>query len=105
MTRRDARPEPTSFRPCCYNLTVCVVAGAELAAAEALHALQHGVADAHLRLHEARRRAFAGKWRFNRGMRALVSSPAAVRAAGMGATSAPAILQRVICYAGDLRAA
>ena len=79
--------------------------GAELAAAEALHALQHGVADAHLRLHEARRRAFAGKWRFNRGMRALVASPAAVRAAGMGATIAPAILRRVICYAGDLQAA
>ena len=79
--------------------------GAELAAAEALYSLEHGIAGAHLRLHTARRQAFAGKWRFNRGMRALVSSPAAVRAAGFGATFAPAILQRLICYAGDLRAA
>jgi flavin-dependent dehydrogenase len=79
--------------------------GAELAAAEALYSLEHGTVDAHVRLQTARRRAFAGKWRFNRGMRALVSSPAAVRAAGLGATIAPAILQRLICYAGDLQAA
>jgi menaquinone-9 beta-reductase len=79
--------------------------GAELAAAEALRSLEHGTADAHVRLQAARRRAFAGKWRFNRGMRALVSSHAAVRAAGFGATMAPAILQRLICYAGDLQAA
>lgn len=79
--------------------------GAELAAAEALHALEHGSAGAHLRLHAARQRAFGGKWRFNRGMRALVSSPAAMRAAGAGAAIVPAILQRLICYAGDLQTA
>lgn len=79
--------------------------GAELAAAAALDALEHGPAGAHLRLHEARRRAFAAKWRFNLGMRALVSSPSAVRAAGAAAAIAPAVLRRIICYAGDVRAA
>jgi flavin-dependent dehydrogenase len=79
--------------------------GAELAAEAALHALEHGVDDAHLRLHRARRRAFSGKWRFNRSLRALVASPAAVRLAGAGAALAPAVLQRVIRYAGDLQAA
>lgn len=79
--------------------------GAELAAAEALYALEHGVDGAHVRLHGARQRAFAGKWRFNRGMRALVSSPRALRGAGVAATLAPAVLQRLICYAGDLQAA
>lgn len=78
--------------------------GAELAAAAALRALEHGSTDAHLFLHEARRHAFAAKWRFNRGMRALVSSPSAVRAAGAAAALAPAILRRIICYAGDVQA-
>jgi menaquinone-9 beta-reductase len=77
-------------------------AGAELAAAEALHALEHGGAGAHLRLAAARRRAFAGKWRFNRALRALVSSPAAVSAAGLGAALAPALLRQVIRHAGDV---
>jgi flavin-dependent dehydrogenase len=79
--------------------------GAELAAAEALSALEHGHSDAHLRLSAARRREFARKWRFNRALRALVSSPAAVRAAAHGAVWAPRWLQHVIRYAGDLRAA
>ena len=79
--------------------------GAELAAAEALHALEHGVDVAHVRLHEARQRVFAGKWRFNRSVRALVSSPGAVRAAGAAAALAPGVLRRMICYAGDVQAA
>jgi flavin-dependent dehydrogenase len=79
--------------------------GAELAAAEALHALQHGTAEAHVRLLEARRRVFAGKWRFNRGLRALMSSPAAIRAASAGASVAPFVLERLIGYVGDLEAA
>jgi menaquinone-9 beta-reductase len=76
--------------------------GAELAAAEALYALEHGADEAHLRLHEARRRAFAAKWRFNRALRALVASPAAVSAAGFAAAAAPALLRWIIRYAGDL---
>lgn len=79
--------------------------GAELAAAEALHALEHGGEGAHLRLAEARRRVFAGKWRFNRALRALVSSPAALSAAGFGAALAPGVLRRVIRHAGDIERA
>jgi menaquinone-9 beta-reductase len=79
--------------------------GGELAALEALRALEHGSADAHLRLLAARRREFAHKWRFNRSLRTLVASPGAVRAAGYGAMVAPALLRRIIRYAGDLHAA
>jgi menaquinone-9 beta-reductase len=79
--------------------------GGELAALEEVRALEHGSADAHLRLLAARRRDFAHKWRFNRSLRTLVAFPGAVRAAGYGARVAPALLQRVIRYAGDLHAA
>lgn len=75
--------------------------GGELAAHEALRVLADGWQEAHLRLARARRREFSAKWRFNRALRSLVASPAAVRAAGMGATLSPALLQRMICYAGD----
>lgn len=79
--------------------------GGELAAIEALHALEHGNTDAHVRLLHARRHEFAAKWRFNRTMRWLVEYPGAVRAAQFGATLAPALLQHAIRYAGDLNAA
>jgi flavin-dependent dehydrogenase len=78
--------------------------GGELAALEALRALEHGAlgtAGAHVRLHEARRREFARKVRFNRRVRSFVAYPGAVRVAGYGAAVAPAVLQRVIRYAGD----
>ena len=78
--------------------------GGELAALEALRALEHGaegVAAAHVRLLEARRREFARKVRFNRRLRSFVAYPGAVRAAAYGAVVAPAVLQRVIRYAGD----
>jgi hypothetical protein len=77
----------------------------QLAAQVALRALESGAGDAHLRLLEERQHEFAPKWRFNRALRALVASPAAVRAAGYGAAIAPALLARVIAYAGDVRAA
>jgi flavin-dependent dehydrogenase len=79
--------------------------GAELAAAESIRALEHGYADAHLRLAAARRRDFKAKWRFNRALRALVGSPVCVRVAAHGASWAPGILQHAIRYAGDLRIA
>jgi menaquinone-9 beta-reductase len=79
--------------------------GAELAAVHALEALEHGPEGAHLRLAESRRRAFAAKWRFNRALRTLVSSSAAVSAAGFGATLAPAVLRQVIRHAGDVERA
>ena len=79
--------------------------GAELAAVEALRALEHGGADAHTRLAAARRREFSHKWRFNRALRSLIGSPLAVRAAAHGAALAPQLLRHAIRYAGDLRAA
>jgi len=81
------------------------IRGAELAAIEALHVLEHGNPDAHVRLLAARRREFTGKWRFNRTMRWVVEDSRALRLAELGAGVAPAVLQHVIRYAGDLHAA
>ena len=75
--------------------------GGELAAIETLRALEQGWNGAHVRLLSARRREFGAKWRFNRSLRALASSPAAVRAAGLFAAVSPAALRHVIRYAGD----
>jgi flavin-dependent dehydrogenase len=75
--------------------------GGELAATETLRALAEGWNGAHLRLLSERRREFGAKWRFNRSLRALASSPAAVRAAGLFASVSPAALRHVIRYAGD----
>jgi geranylgeranyl reductase family protein len=80
--------------------------GGELAAEEALRALEHGGgAGAHVRLLAARRREFAGKWRFNRVVRLLVTFPVTVRASAYGAAIAPRFLERAIRYAGDVHAA
>ncbi len=79
--------------------------GAELAAGEALRALESGFDRAHVNLLAARRREFAAKWRFNRTMRWIVTYPAAVRAAGYGAAIVPQLLQHAIRYAGDVHAA
>ena len=77
------------------------VRGAELAAAAALDALEHGWAGVHRRLAERRRAEFAGKWRFNRVLRVLVGSPRAVEAATLGASVAPGVLRAMILHAGD----
>ncbi len=80
--------------------------GGELAALEALRALDHeGVDHAHARLAAARAGEFAAKWRFNRTLRLLVAYPGAVRAAGYAAALAPHVLRRAIQYAGDVHAA
>ena len=81
------------------------IRGAELAAREALEALEQGFGRAHVRLLEARRREFSAKWRFNRTMRWIVTYPRAIRAAGYGATVLPQLLQHAIRYAGDVHAA
>ena len=44
---------------------------------------------------------FAGKWRFNRTVRALAGSPLAMRVASRAATLAPSLIERTIQYAGD----
>jgi flavin-dependent dehydrogenase len=79
------------------------VRGAELAAQAALEALEHGWAGVLERLAARRRAAFAAKWRFNRMLRVLVTSPAAIAGASWGARVAPAAFQAAIAYAGDVR--
>jgi flavin-dependent dehydrogenase len=76
--------------------------GAELAAAAARRALEgdHRGAIAHLTA--ARQRAFRAKWRFNRILRALVSHPAGIGAAGFAARLAPAGVRLLIRSAADL---
>ncbi len=81
------------------------VRGGELAAAAALEALAHGWGGVHDRLRRARHRAFSAKYRFNRALRLLVSSPRLIDAAALGARVAPAVLRRVIAHAGDCDAA
>jgi flavin-dependent dehydrogenase len=77
------------------------VRGGELAAAAALQALEHGWTGVHTQLARARRREFGTKWRFNRTLRAVVSSPSAIRASAMVASIAPAALAAVVRHAGD----
>jgi len=77
------------------------VHGGELAALAALEALEHGWTGVHSRLAADRRGAFAGKWRFNRVLRALVSSPRTVDAAAVAARLSPGVLRAVIARAGD----
>ena len=77
--------------------------GGELAAQFAIEALEGRASTAHVRLLAARQREFGNKWRFNRVLRALVSSPSAVRAAGLGASIAPPMLAHVVAYAGDVQ--
>ena len=77
------------------------VGGGELAAAAALRALEHGWRGVHAWLEAERRRVFAGKWRLNRALRALVASPASIRAAGIGARLAPVVIRQLVARAGD----
>ncbi len=78
------------------------IRGAELAALEALQALDTGTADAHLRLYEKRRREFRSKWIFNRAVRLLAGSPAAVHAAALTAAVLPSLVETAVRFAGDV---
>ena len=75
--------------------------GAELAAETALDMLATGDAHGHIALARKRRSAFTTKWRFDRGLRRLVDSPAALRIATFGATVAPGWIPRLVAFAGD----
>ncbi|MGE0705249.1 MAG: NAD(P)/FAD-dependent oxidoreductase [Vicinamibacterales bacterium] len=77
------------------------VQGGELAAQAAIDALEHGWTGVHARFADNCRREFAGKRRFNRTLRTLVSSPAALRLASAGARVAPFVLKAMVAYAGD----
>jgi flavin-dependent dehydrogenase len=81
------------------------IRGGELAAAAALQALEHGWPGVHTQLHAERRRAFGGKWAFNRALRALVASPHAIDLAARGVRVAPGVLRAVIARAGDCHVA
>jgi flavin-dependent dehydrogenase len=78
------------------------IRGAELAALEAISALEHGFGNAHLRLREARSREFRRKWFFNRAMRRLVASPSALSLASLAAGVLPSAIQMAVQIAGDV---
>jgi menaquinone-9 beta-reductase len=77
--------------------------GGELAAAIVKEALEGTlpIDRAHRELAARRRAAFQSKWRFNRALRALVSSPASVSAAAVTARVWPSLFGRMIRFAGD----
>jgi flavin-dependent dehydrogenase len=77
------------------------VRGGELAAVAALRALEHGWAGVHAQLADDRRREFSGKRRFNRALRAMVGSAAAVRVSGQVAAVAPFLVRAIVRRAGD----
>jgi len=56
-------------------------------------------------LDSRRHAAFAAKWRFNRGLRALVDAPSLVRAATWAARAWPSAFEFMVRYAGDARQA
>jgi flavin-dependent dehydrogenase len=77
------------------------IRGAELAAEATLLALAQGwrgVHDAHA---AARAAAFGAKWRFNRALRSVVASPAAVSLGAVGARLVPAAMRAIVARAGD----
>jgi flavin-dependent dehydrogenase len=79
------------------------LAGAEMAAAVTLDVLAGRVEPdhAHTVLAARRQAAFQSKWRFNRTLRSLVSSPRGVTAAALAARALPSVFERMIRYAGD----
>jgi flavin-dependent dehydrogenase len=78
------------------------VRGAELAGLVALETATGTPVEPHERLARLRRQEFASKWRFNRGLRALVDRGFSVTLAGRVANAAPWILRRTIAFAGDV---
>jgi flavin-dependent dehydrogenase len=75
--------------------------GGELAAEAALRELTSGE-PAFEALSRARSREFAGKWRLNRFLRALVGSPHAIDVAAWGASYWSAPFRQLINVAGDV---
>lgn len=76
--------------------------GALLAADESMRVLESGDWDGAVeRLNQRRQRELGSKLRFNRFVRGLTASPAAVHAAGWAGKIAPGLLRRLIVQAGD----
>ncbi|MEO6222563.1 MAG: NAD(P)/FAD-dependent oxidoreductase [Vicinamibacterales bacterium] len=82
--------------------THLAIRGGVLAAAAALEALETGdLVAAVSRLAAARGDELGAKLRFNRWMRRLSSSIAAMQVVGLGGHLAPSVLRRMVAYAGD----
>jgi geranylgeranyl reductase family protein len=77
------------------------VRGGELAADAALTALAHGWSGVRDRHEHGRAIEFTSKWRFNRTLRAVVGSAAAVWVASACAPLAPGIVRALVARAGD----
>lgn len=78
--------------------------GGQLAADAALRVLRGAEPawfDVQRWLAAERRREFAGKWRFNRTLRALVASPVGVRGATIGARVASPLVRAIVLRASD----
>ena len=82
--------------------THLAIRGGMLAAAAALQALEDGDLTAAVgRLNSSRTAELGSKLRFNRWMRRLSSSGAALELASVGAQLAPSALKRIVTFAGD----
>jgi flavin-dependent dehydrogenase len=77
------------------------VHGAQLAAEVALEALATGNPGAHVALARRRRLAFGAKRRFDRVLRRVVDSRAALQIAAFGASILPAYVEALVAIAGD----
>ena len=75
--------------------------GGELAADAALRELESGL-PSHQSLAVQRAREFSGKWRINRGLRALIGSPRALDLAAAVARRWAAPVEYLIGVAGDV---
>jgi flavin-dependent dehydrogenase len=79
------------------------IRGGLLAAEQALRAGETGdFAGAVLALEQARRQELGSKLKFNRALRRIVESPAAIGVASFGAILAPGVVRRLVNYAGDV---
>ena len=76
--------------------------GGELAAQAALMTLATGSLDSHKHLADWRVSEFGCKYHFNRAIRRLVGAKFGVAAGSLGAVILPAVVRRVINYAGDI---
>jgi flavin-dependent dehydrogenase len=82
--------------------THLAIRGGLLAAASALQALEDGDLNAAVgRLASSRSAELGSKLRFNRWMRRLSSSAAALELATVGARLAPSAVRRIVAFAGD----
>lgn len=77
------------------------IRGGELAGEVAVSALATGIRGAEQQLAERRRREFARKWLFNRGLRRLVGSMTAVRALSASTGLLRPVIAQMIAFAGD----